>query len=157
MLSTSQCYENEEVRDEEIPQTNMQRNVGMTISNSQVFLLRFSFRGSPSHLWVMWIYIVQVQKVCSRQYNLAEQNVSRVSRGKALSARYSRDTTISIYTDSSHSNYVQGTCIFSWNVQSRNTRENPPYFNCLSLHTFSHYHTTLTINFHNKYKVHKIE
>ena len=135
----------------------MQRIVGITISNSQVFLLGFSLRGSPHYLWVMWVYIVQVQKMCIRQYSLAEQNVLQVSRKKALPTRYSRDIVVSICTDSSHSSHVQGTCIFSRDAQSRDTRENPPCFNCLSLHTISHYHTTLTINSHNKYKVHKIE
>ena len=46
--------------------------------------------------------IVRIQKVCIKQYRLAEQNVSCVFRGKALPARYSQDTTVSIYTDSSH-------------------------------------------------------
>ena len=58
VLSTSQWYGNEEVGDEEIPQTNVERIVGITISNSQVFLLGFSLRSSPHHLWVMWVYIV---------------------------------------------------------------------------------------------------
>ena len=143
--------------DEEIPQTNMQRNAGITISNSQVFLLGFSLRGSLLHLWVMWVYIVLVQKACIGQYSLAEQNVSRVSCEKALLARYSQDTTAFICTNSLHSSHMQGTCIFLRDAQSRDTRENPPCFNCLSLHTLSYYHTTLTINSHNKYRVHKIE
>ena len=134
----------------------MQRIVGITISNSQMFQLGFSLRSSLHHLSVMWVYIVQAQKVCIRQYNLAEQNVSRVSRRKALPARYSQDTSVSIYTDSSHFSHVQGTCIFSRDAQSLDI-ENPPCFNNLSLRTLSHYHTTLTINSHNKYKVHKIE
>ena len=45
----------------------------------------------------------------------------------------------------------------SRDAQSRDTSENHPGFNCLSLHTLSHYHTTFTINFHNKYRVNKIE
>ena len=75
-----------------------------------MFLLGFSLRGSHIHLWVMWVYIVWVQKVCIRLDRLAEQNVSRVFRRKALLARYSRDTAVSIWPDSSHSGYVQGTC-----------------------------------------------
>uniref|UniRef100_A0A7N2MDD9 U-box domain-containing protein n=1 Tax=Quercus lobata TaxID=97700 RepID=A0A7N2MDD9_QUELO len=47
------------------------------------------------------------------QYRLAEQNVSRVSCGKALPARYSRDTAVSICTDSSHSSHVKGPCFTS--------------------------------------------
>ena len=122
-----------------------------------MFLLEFSLRSSPSHLWVIWVYIMRVQKVCIKQYKLAEQNVSRVSCGKALPARYSRDTTVSIYIDFSHSSHVQGTCIFSRDAQSQDIRENFPCFNSLSLHTLSYYHTTLTIKSHNKYRVHKIE
>ena len=34
--------------------------------NSQVFLLGFSLRNFPLHLWVMRVYIVWVQKVCIR-------------------------------------------------------------------------------------------
>ena len=157
MLSTSQWYGHGEVGDGEIPQTNVQRIVGITISNSQVFLLGFSFRSSPLHLWVIRVYIVWVQKVCIRQYSLAEQKVSQVSRGKSLYARYSRNIAVSICIDSLHSSHVQGTCFLSRDAQSRDTCENPPGFNCLSLHTFSHYHITLTINSHNKYRVHKSE
>ena len=39
--------------------------------------------------------------------------VLRVFHGKALPARYSRNTAISICPDFSHSNHVQGTCIIS--------------------------------------------
>ena len=42
-----------------------------------------------------------------------EQNVSLVSRGKALLARYSRDIAVSIWLGSSHSSHVQGTCFLS--------------------------------------------
>ena len=83
----------------------------------------------------MWVYIVWVQKVCIKQDNLAKQNVSRMSRKKALPASYSRNTAASICPDSSHSSHVQGTCIISRDAQSRATRENSSVFNCLSLHT----------------------
>ena len=104
----------------------MQMIVGITISNSQGIWLGSSLRSTPLHLWVIWLYIVWVQKVCIRQHSLAKQNVSRVSRGKALLARYSRDTavSISIYTDSSHSSHVQGTCITSRDAKSRDTCKN---------------------------------
>ena len=36
----------------------------MIISNSQGVWLGFSLRSTPQHLWVMWVYIVWVQKVC---------------------------------------------------------------------------------------------
>ena len=49
------------------------------------------------------VYVGGVQKVWLKKYRLAEQLVSRVSRGKALPARYSRDTVVSTWHDSSHS------------------------------------------------------
>ena len=72
----------------------------------------------------MWVYIVWVQKVCIRQHSLAKQNVSRVSCRKALPARYTRNTAISICNDSSHSSHVQGTCITSRDAKSQATRKN---------------------------------
>ena len=105
----------------------------------------------------MWVYIVQVQKVCIKQDNLAKQNFSRVSRRKALPMSQLQNTVVSICPDSSHSNHVQGTCIISQDAQSQATRENSFVFNCLNLHTLSLYHTTLTIKSHNKYMVQKTE
>ena len=101
----------------------MQRYMGMIISNSQGGQLGFSLRSTPYHLWVTWVYIVWVQKVCIRQYSLAEQNVSRVSRGKTLPTRYSQDTAISICTDSSHFSHVQGICITSRDARLQDTHE----------------------------------
>ena len=60
-------------------------------------------------------------------------------------------------TDSSHSSNVQGTCFTSREAQSRDTHENSSGFNCLSLHTHSLLHTTLTSKSHNKYRVQNIE
>ena len=85
----------------------------------------------------MQVYIVWVQKVCIRQHNLAKQNVSRVSRGKALPASYSQNIAVSICPDFLHSNHVQGTCIISRDSQLRATCKNFSVFNCLSLHTLS--------------------
>ena len=65
-LSISQGYENGEVGVEENSQENVYRYVGITISNSQGLWLEFSFRSPPQYLWVMWVYIVWVQKVCIR-------------------------------------------------------------------------------------------
>ena len=59
--------------------------------------------------------------------------VLRVSRRKALPARYSRNTVASICTDSLHSSHVQGTCITSWDAKSRATCEN--FFNLHSIIT----------------------
>ena len=66
-----------------------------------------------------------------------KQNVSWVSRGKALPVSYSQNTAVSICPNSSHSSHVQGTCIISRDAQSRDTRENSSIFICLSLHTLS--------------------
>ena len=90
--------------------------MGIAISNSQGFWLGFSLRSSLQQLWIMWVYImwvhiVWVQKVSIRQYRLAEQNISWVSRKKALLARYLQNTVVSICPDSSHSSHVQGTCV----------------------------------------------
>ena len=109
----------------------------MTISNTQGVWLGFSFGSTPQHLWVMWVYIVWVQKVCIRQYRLAEQNVSQVSHEKALPVNYSRNTGVAICPDSSQSNHVQGTWLTLQDAQSRDTRKNSSFFNCLSLHTLS--------------------
>ena len=73
----------------------------------------FSLRSTPQHLWVMWVYIVWVQKVCIRLDDLVKQNVLRVSHGKALPMSYSRNTAVSICPDSSLSSHVQDTCIIS--------------------------------------------
>ena len=116
----------------------MQRIVGITISNSQGLWLGFSLRSTPQHMWLMGVYIVWVQKVCIRQDNLAKQNVSRVSRRKALLASYSRNIAVSIYPDSLHSSQVQGTCIISQDTQSRATHENSSVLNLLDFsHSFS--------------------
>ena len=109
---------------------------------SRVVARVFSLKSTPQHLWVMWVYIVWVQKLCIKQDDLAKQNVSRVSRRKALSASYLRNTAVSICADSSHSSHVQGTCIISRDAQSRATRENYLVFNCLSLHTLSLSHNS---------------
>ena len=54
----SQWYGNGEVGVEENPQAIVYRIVGITISNSQGLLLGFSFRSTPQHLCLMWVYIV---------------------------------------------------------------------------------------------------
>ena len=70
--------------------------MGITISNSQGLWLRFSLRSTPQHMWVMGVYIVWVQIVCTRNDSSAKLNVSRVSCGKTLLARYSWKPAISI-------------------------------------------------------------
>ena len=65
-LSISQGYENGEVEVEENSQENVYIYMGITISNYQGLSLEFSLRSPPQNLWVMWVYIVWVQKVCIR-------------------------------------------------------------------------------------------
>ena len=70
--------------------------MGITISNSQGLWLEFSLKSTPQHMWVMGVYIVWVRIECARNDNLTKQNVSRVSRGKALPARHTRKPAVSI-------------------------------------------------------------
>ena len=92
-----------------------------------------------TNMWAMWVYIVWVKIRCIKYDKIAKQNVSRVSRGKALLERHSRKPTVTICHDSSHSNHVLSTCFTSWEGFSWATRKNS--FNlqfALSLHTLSH-------------------
>ena len=95
-LSTSQGYRNGEIGVEENPQWIMLRNVDITIFNSQGLWLGFSLKSTPQHLWVMGVYIVWVKKVYIKYDSSAKQNVSQVSRGKALHMRHSRKLVVSI-------------------------------------------------------------
>ena len=82
----------------------------------------------------MWVKIK-----CIRYDKLAKQNVSRVSRGKALLARHSQKSTVTICHDSSHSSHMLSTRFTSWEGFSRATHEN--FFDlqfALSLRTLSH-------------------
>ena len=99
----------------------------------------FSLKITPQHMWVMWVYIVRVETKCIRYDKLAKQNISWISRGKALPARHSRKSTLTICHDSSHSNHVLSTCFTSREGYSRATHKN--FFGlqfALSLHTLSH-------------------
>ena len=49
----------------------------------------FSLKITPLNMWVMMVYIVWVKTWCIRYDKIAKQNVSRVSRGKALLVKYS--------------------------------------------------------------------
>ena len=59
------------------------------LSLSRVVARVFSLKTTPQHLWVMWVYIVWLRIECIRFDKLAKQNISRVSRGKALPTRHS--------------------------------------------------------------------
>ena len=129
------------------------------LSLSRVVARVFSLKSTPFNMWimwVMWVYIVCVGTWCIRYDKLAKQNVSWVSRGKALPARHSQKLVITICYDSSHSSHVRSTCFTSREGSSRATRENflALHFS-LTFHTLSH--TTLKMKYHVKYRVHKIE
>ena len=81
-----------------------------SLSLSRIVARVFSLKSTPLRMWVMWVYIVCVETWCIRYDKLAKQNVSRVSRRKALPARHLQKLAVTIYHDSSHSNYVQDTC-----------------------------------------------
>ena len=137
--------DNGEGRVEEIPQANCLEKVGKTISNYQCVWLGFSLWSIPQQLWVMMVYVGGVQNVWLKKYRLAEQLVSRVSRGKALPARYSRDTVVSTWHDSSHSSM----CLAHDSLRGMLGRETPARILQSSnawvfIHSF--YHTTLTTN-----------
>ena len=79
------------------------------LSLSRVMTRVFSLKSTPFNMWVMWVYIVWVETWCIRYDKLAKQNVSRVSYGKALSAKYSRKPAATICHDSLHSSHVLNT------------------------------------------------
>ena len=116
----------------------------------------FSLKSTPQHMQVMWLYIVQVETKCIIYDKIAKQNVLRVSRGKALPARYLQKPAVTICHDSSHSNHVLSTCFFVGRLLTSYPRK----LLCSSIflessHSLSH--TTLTMKSHIKYRVQKIK
>ena len=96
-------------------------------------------KNTSLNMWVMWVYIVWVEIRCIRYDKIAKQNVSQVSRGKALPTRHSRKLAVTICHDSSHSGHVLSTCFTLREGYSWATREN--FFDlqfALSLHNLSH-------------------
>ena len=57
-------------------------------SLSRVMARIFSLKNTPLNMWVMWVYIVWVETWYIRYDKLAKQNVSQVSRRKALLTRH---------------------------------------------------------------------
>ena len=94
------------------------------LSLSRVMARVFSLKSIPLNMWVMWVYIVWVKTWCIRYDKLAKQNVSRVSRGKALPAKCLRKLVVTVCHDSSHSSHVLSACFASREGFSRVTREN---------------------------------
>ena len=79
------------------------------LSLSRVMARVFSLKSTLFNMWVMWVYIVWVETWCIRYDKLAKQNVSRVSRGKALPAKHSRKLAVTICYNSLHSSHVLST------------------------------------------------
>ena len=79
------------------------------LSLSRIVAKVFSLKSTSQHIWVMWVYIVWVETRCIRYDKIAKQNVSRVSRKKALPARHSQKPAFTICHDSSHSSHVLST------------------------------------------------
>ena len=98
-----------------------------------------SLKNAYFNMWVMQVYIVWVETWCIRYDKITKQNVSRVSRGKALLTRHSRKPTVTICHDFSHSSHVLSTCFTSQEGFSRATCKNffALHF-ALSFHTLSH-------------------
>ena len=76
------------------------------LSLSRVIARVLPLKSTPLNIWVMWVYIVWVEIRCIRYDKIAKQNVSRVSRRKALPARHLRKPAVTICHDSSHSSHV---------------------------------------------------
>ena len=99
----------------------------------------FSLKSTPLNMWVMMVYIVWVETWCIRYDKIAKQNVSRVSRKKALPTKYSQKPAIIICHDSSHSSHVLSTWLHFAGRLSWATHENSFDLQfVLSLHTLSH-------------------
>ena len=131
--------------------------MGITISNSQGLWLGFSFRSTPQQMWVMGVYIVWVEIVCIKYDRLVKQNVSRVSRRKALPVRHLRKPAVTILSwlfafqsCAGHMLHFVGKFLasYSWKLLALHF--------ALSLHTLSPTHNPY-MKFHIKYKVHKTE
>ena len=120
--------------------------------------LEFSLRSTPQNLWVIGVYIVWVQIVCIRNDSSAKQNVSRVSRGKALPTRHSQKPVVSIlFWLFAFQSCVGHMLHFAGSLLASYPRKHFSLQFALSLHTLSFSHTILTNKTHMKYRVQKIE
>ena len=99
----------------------------------------FSLKSTPLNMWLMWVYIVWVKRLCIKYDKIAKQNVLRVSRGKALPAKYLRKPAVTICHDSLHSSHVLSTWLHFMKVFSQATHKNSFDLQfVLSLHTLFH-------------------
>ena len=125
------------------------------LSLSRVMAKVFSLKSTPFNMRIMWVYIVWVETWCIRYDKLVKQNVSRISRGKALPAKCLRKPVVTICHDSSHSSHVLSTCFTLQEGFLRATCEN--FFDLQFALSHSLTHTIFTMKSHIKYKVQKIE
>ena len=79
------------------------------LSLSRVMARVFSLKKTPFNMWVMWVYIVWVETWCIRYDKITKQNISWVSRGKALPMKHSRKQAVTICHDSLHFSHVLNT------------------------------------------------
>ena len=96
---------------------------------------------------------MRVQKVCIRQYRLAEQNVSREGFTHKILARHS---CLHLYRLFAFQSCARHMLHFAGSLVARHPREVFWLYLLESSHSLSLTHT-LTITSHNKYRVHKIE
>ena len=108
-LSTSQWYGNGEVRVEKIYKHMCVEIYGYDNLYLSKFKARiFSWKHSSTFVGNMSIYSVGTESV----YQIAQSSKTKCFASvlrEGLPASYSRNTTVSICTDSSHSSHVQGT------------------------------------------------
>ena len=75
-------------------------------------------------MWIMQVCIVWLEIRCIKYDKIVKQNVSQVSRGKALPMRHWRKPAVTICHDASHSSHVLDTCLTSQDGYSRATHKN---------------------------------
>ena len=114
----------------------------------------FSLKSTYSNMWVMWVYIVWLKTWCSRYTKIAKQNVSWISYGKALLAKYSRKPVVMTL-------HIPVMCSARGSLRGKASREIPMKSTLSSIGTWvftlSLSHTTYTIKSHIKCRVHMIE
>ena len=108
----------------------------------------FSLKSTPSNMWVMWVYIVWVKTWCSRYAKIAKQNVSWISRGKALLAKYSWKPAVMTL-------HISVMCSACGSLHGKDSREIPAKFTLSSIATWV-FTLSLTHNSYNKIP-HKIQ
>ena len=75
----------------------------------------FSLKHSSTFVGNVGIYSVDIESVYQiAQFGKIKCFASVLQKG--LPANYSRNTAVSICTDSSHSSHLQGICIISWDA-----------------------------------------